>query len=340
MNLQENVSVLQKKLSKQDKLFHELRESPADALEGWARQTGEESISGVNLQELVKLRTQQLEDVVNDLQQTQIALMHAQKMESVGELATGMAHEINTPLQYIGGNLEFMQQAFEELTHCVATTMNLLEQSGIEDAAITARKKKVDFVLGRLPKAIEQSREGVDNLSRIVRAMRRFSHITEERVEANINDCIDSTLTVSKGEWKYIADVKFEADENLPNIHCLPGEINQALLNMIVNAAHAIEDKLGEDSHAKGEISIRTYHSNEFVCIEISDTGAGIPKEVEDRIFDQFFTTKEVGKGTGQGLAISRTIFVEKHGGKIDVISNPGEGTSFTIFLPRDWNPE
>lgn len=337
MNLQQNSISLKKKLTQQGKLFEELCSCSHELVSGQVDLSEKEPFSNADLQNLVTLKTEQLALVAEDLQKTQIALVHAQKMESLGELAAGMAHEINTPLQYIGGNLEFMQQAFDQLTKCVATTMNLLEQAQIDDESLNQDKRKVDFVLSRLPTAISQSREGVDNLSRIVRAMRRFSHITEEPVETNLNDCIDSTLTVSKAEWKYVANVNFEPDENLPNLICLPGDLNQALLNMIVNAAHAIEEKLGDHPEEKGEISIRTFFDDEDIAVEIQDTGMGIPREAQEKIFDQFFTTKEVGKGTGQGLAICRSIIVEKHGGRVAVTTAPSEGTTFTIYLPRDW---
>ena len=267
----------------------------------------------------------------------QAAFLHAQKMESMGELATGMAHEINTPLQYIGGNLEFLQEGFEELTGHMARIMNTLEQAGVYKGSEPSQGKKIDFVMKRLPIAIRQCRDGVENVSRIVNAMRRFSHLSGEPKEANLNECIESTLTVSKGEWKYLADIRFEADEQLPKLLCFPGELNQAFLNLIVNAVHAIEEKLGENPEQKGEIAIRTFFDERSIGVEISDTGAGIPEDMKSRVFDQFVTTKDVGKGTGQGLAICWSIVVDKHGGKIDMKSQQGVGTTFTVTLPRDW---
>lgn len=333
--MQEDTGSLQKKLSEKDKLFRELSTAPGFALGTTKVSLEPLQVSESRLEELVHIRTEQLEKAAKELQETQTALLHAQKMESLGELATGMAHEINTPLQYIGGNLDFLDQAFAELTQCVASSMNLFEDLGVEDSALQTRKKKIDFVLTRLPRAIQQSKEGVENVSRIVRAMRRFSHIAQDKVEADLNEAMDSTLTVSKGEWKYVADVEFEADPDLPKVVCFPGDLNQVFLNIIVNAAQAIEEKIGSNPEEKGRISIRISHDDENVLIKIADTGSGIPEEVSDRIFDQFFTTKEVGKGTGQGLAICRSIIVEKHKGTIDVQSNPDLGTTFALTIPR-----
>ena len=269
-----------------------------------------------------------------DLNEAQVALMHSQKMESLGALATGMAHEINTPLQYIGGNLEFMQQAFEEITQTMALCMNLLEEQGIDTESIQRRKNGLDFVMSRLPNAISKSLDGVDQVSRIVQAMRGFSHLSGEWLEMDINDCIDSVLTMSQSEWKYCADVNFDPQSNLPKVSCHPGQMNQAFLNVMLNAVQAVEQKCEQQAVEKGEISIRTFQEDNNVCVEISDTGAGIPKNIENRIFDQFFTTKEIGKGTGQGLAICRSILVDEHGGKIDVESSQGEGATFTVYLP------
>lgn len=340
MSLQESISTLQKELTQQDELIQSLNTQSEEAIRDWKYLSSEQLLDEASLQDLVAQKTQLLQTATEDLRDTQTALLHAQKMESVGELATGMAHEINTPLQYIGGNLEFMQHAFDELTRCLASAMNLLEESGIDENPLAERKKKIDFVMSRLPNAITQSKEGVENVSRIVRAMRRFSHISEDRVEADLNDALESTLTVSRGEWKYVADIELETDPNLPKLVCLPGDLNQVFLNLIVNSAHALEQQLGSNPKTKGVITIRTAHDEQNIYIEISDTGCGIPQELKGRIFDQFFTTKEVGKGTGQGLSICWSIIVDKHGGAVDMQSEVDAGTTFRVSLPRDWRPE
>lgn len=344
MNVQQDLISLHRQRSEQDKLVHDLSVS-ADG--GSALESFEESIpvdtddcDRATLEQLVGVRTNQLEAAVKDLNETQTALLHAQKMEAVGQLAAGMAHEINTPMHYIGGNLEFMKQAFDQLSRVAALAMNVIEEQGLEGHQLEDHKRKLEFILARLPSAVEQSIEGVATVSSIVSAMKRFSHLAEERVTADINEAITSTLTVSKGEWKYLADVNCELDPKLPELECLPGELNQAFLNMIVNAAHAIEEKIGSNSDEKGVISISTSFDDNDIRVSIADTGAGIPDSVVDRIFDPFFTTKQIGKGTGQGLSICRSIFVDKHGGRMNVESTSGEGTVFTIWLPRDWAPD
>jgi len=167
--------------------------------------------------------------------------------------------------------------------------------------------------------------------------MKEFSHPgSDEKTPTDLNKAIENTVTVARNEWKYVADLATDFDETLPPVLCLPGEINQVILNMIVNASHAIADVVGDGANGKGNITIRTRKMKEWAEIAIEDTGAGIPEEIRQRIFDPFFTTKEVGKGTGQGLSIAHNVVVEKHGGSIDVASEPGKGTTFTIRLPLE----
>jgi signal transduction histidine kinase len=164
--------------------------------------------------------------------------------------------------------------------------------------------------------------------------MKEFSHPAREKTATDLNRAIQSTITVASNEWKYVAEVEMDLDANLPSVHCSPAEFNQVVLNMVVNAAHAIADVVGDGGKGKGKIRVKTRPEGEWAVVEISDSGAGMPAHVQQRIFEPFFTTKEVGKGTGQGLAIAHNVIVDKHGGTIKVASAPGKGTTFTIRLP------
>jgi signal transduction histidine kinase len=194
----------------------------------------------------------------------------------------------------------------------------------------------IDFLLQEIPSALDQSLEGIERVSKIVRAMKDFSHPhSAEKTAIDINHAIESTITVARNEWKYVAQIETELDRTLPAVKCLPGEINQVILNLIVNAAHAINDVVG-GTEEKGTIRVTTARACEWVEIRISDSGTGIPKEVQPRLFEPFFTTKEVGKGTGQGLPIARSVVVDKHGGTISFESEIGKGTTFIVRLPLD----
>jgi len=187
-----------------------------------------------------------------------------------------------------------------------------------------------------VPRALEQTLEGVERVTKIVRAMKEFSHPAQEMTPLDLNAAIQSTLTVASNEWKYVAELSTDFDPALPPVNCLPGEFNQVILNIIVNAAHAISDVLHKASGDKGVITVTTRKLDGWAEICIADTGTGMPEEVKARIFDPFFTTKEVGKGTGQGLSIAHNVVVNKHAGKIEVDSEPGRGTCFTIRLPLE----
>ncbi|HDH97429.1 MAG TPA: histidine kinase, partial [Proteobacteria bacterium] len=213
-----------------------------------------------------------------------------------------------------------------------AVTEELIAE--VEEAV---RSADMEFLAEEVPKAIDESLDGIERIASIVRAMKEFSHPgLEEKVAIDINRAIQNTVTISRNEWKYVADVELDLDPNLPLVPCLPRDINQVLLNIIVNAAHAIADVVGEGRAAKGKITISTRHIGDWVEIRISDTGTGIPPEIRHRIFDPFFTTKEVGKGTGQGLSIAHSIVVDKHKGQIFFETEMGKGTTFFIRLPLE----
>ena len=270
-------------------------------------------------------------------------LLQAQKLESIGQLAAGIAHEINTPTQYVGDNVSFLQDGFTDLNRLLSEYDSLLGtlQDGATSPELVAKIRSLaqevdaEYLSQEIPQAIAQALEGIERISSIVHAMKQFAHPpAEEKVATNINKAIENTITVSRNEWKYVAEMATELDPDLPLVECLPGEINQVILNIIVNAAHAIGDVVGDGSNGKGKITISTRQEGDIVEIRISDTGGGIPDEIRGRIFDPFFTTKEVGKGTGQGLTIARSVVVDKHGGTIDIQSEKGHGTTFVIGLP------
>lgn len=275
----------------------------------------------------------------------EIQLRHAQKLESIGQLAAGIAHEINTPIQFVGDNTRFIKEAFNDIEKLAEVRDRLIEElkQGRESKDLLAEAEdlaeEIDLAYLRqeIPKAIDQSLEGIERVGDIVRAMKEFSHPgVEEKILLDINSAIQSTVTVSRNEWKYYAEMKLDLDPALPMVPCLPGDFNQVILNVVVNAAQAIRDKTDKDRDEKGVISISTSKSGPWAKIVISDTGMGMSEDVLPRIFDPFFTTKGVGKGTGQGLAITYSAVVDKHGGTIGVESQVGEGSVFTICLPLD----
>jgi PAS domain S-box-containing protein len=272
-------------------------------------------------------------------QQMEVQLRHAQKLEAIGQLAAGIAHEINTPIQYIGDNAVFLQDAFTDVLEFLGRLQCETSRGELPDpTTLKARIEALDlgYLKEEIPRAIQQTLEGVSRVSKIVSAMKDFSHpggATQERVD--LNRAIESTITVCRNEWKYVATLEQDLDPDLPEVACFPGEFNQVILNLLVNAAHAIEESLGgKDSGRMGLIRVSTRKQQDTVEIRISDTGIGIAKELQTRIFEPFFTTKAVGKGTGQGLSIARAVIVDKHKGQIDLRSAPGEGSTFILRLP------
>jgi len=288
--------------------------------------------------------------VGNDITEFKIMqgqLAQAQKLEAIGQLAAGIAHEINTPAQYVSDNLHFLQDSFESikdtidfLVHNFVAHKDKLPQEAIEKMNQVLEENDVNFFLEEIPKALIQSLEGMSRIARIVSSMKQFAHPgTDEKVYTDLNKAIENAREVSRNLWKYVADMETVLDPDLPQVYCYPAEINQVFLNMIVNAADAIKQKLGESDqqvHERGLIKITTRNLKDRIQIQIADTGCGIPEEIRDRIFEPFFTTKEVGKGTGQGLAIAHSIIVDKHNGSIKVQSELGQGSTFIIELPVD----
>ncbi len=273
----------------------------------------------------------------------------SQKLESIGRLAAGIAHEINTPIQYVSDNTVFLKRAFGLLINAMHGFEQLLEAAGrdtltpeaLREAERAARMTKVDFLLKQVPRAVEQSIEGLERVAHIVGAMKEFSHPNQGRMQPlDLAHAIETTVTVSRNEWKYVAEVETDFDPELPPVPCRRNEINQVLLNLIVNAAQAIAELTDGGSAGKGRITIETRCEDDLAVIRIGDTGPGVPEQIRELIFEPFFTTKKVGKGTGQGLAIARHVVVEKHGGELLVESEPGSGSVFVIMLPLEQEPQ
>ncbi|MEA2290413.1 MAG: two-component system, NtrC family, sensor kinase [Solirubrobacteraceae bacterium] len=264
-----------------------------------------------------------------------------QRLEAVGQLAAGIAHEINTPIQYVGDTVGFLDQAFTDVMSVadVHGELRRAAEAGSIDEELLARVREAEeqadlaYLSGRVPGAFARADEGIRQIGTIVRAMREFAHPSvADRVPVDLNDTVRNALVVTRSAYKLVADVDTDLGD-LPRVVCLGGDISQVLLNLIVNAAHAIEETVG-DSGRRGTIRIRTRREGDHVAISLADTGAGIPAEVAARVFDPFFTTKEVGRGTGQGLALARTMVVERHGGSLTFETEPGRGTTFHVRLP------
>jgi len=267
----------------------------------------------------------------------------AQKMESIGQLAAGVAHEINTPMQYMTDNLRFFQENFcllEGVVEAIQTISTLAHSKKLapthwEILHDAIQNADLEYLMTEIPRALQQSLEGAERVSKIVRAMKEFSHPgIEEKKPIDLNHALETTITVARNEWKYVADIELELDSTLPLVPCFPGELNQVFLNLLVNAAQAIGEIVDRGKDEKGRILVSTRQQGGVVEIRVGDTGPGIPEEIQQRIFEPFFTTKEVGKGTGQGLAIAHDTIVKKHDGQLFLESTVGKGATFIMQLP------
>jgi PAS domain S-box-containing protein len=262
--------------------------------------------------------------------QKQMQVAHASKLESIGQLAAGIAHEINTPTQYVGDNVRFLGDAFETVQKCIDDLSTLTEGASASRLA----DADMPYLREEIPKAIAQSLDGIKRIADIVGAMKEFSHPGQDRTPTDINHAIANTIKVATNEWKYVANITTEFDAALPSVPVIPGEFNQVILNIIVNAAHAIGETSASDTSRRGTIRVVTRRNADWAEVSITDDGCGMPPQIQERIFDPFFTTKPVGKGTGQGLSIAHNVIVTKHRGTISVSSEPGRGTTFTIRVP------
>jgi len=298
------------------------------------KQIGSDEIRGVVITihettELLKMN-EKLQQAYAELQQSQAQIFQQEKMASIGQLAAGVAHEINNPMGFISSNLSTMGKYMEKINVFEATLIEAVQDKGDTETVATLnelrKKMKIDFILEDINSLLLESRDGAERVRRIVQDLKSFSHVDEAECKAVcINENLDTTLNMLRNEIKYVADVEREYDQDLPMLLCFPQQLNQVFINILVNAAHAIE------SH--GLIKIKTLRESDDIVVRISDTGKGIAPENLTRVFEPFFTTKEVGKGTGLGLSISYDI-IKKHGGLMTVESEVGVGTTFTVRLP------
>lgn len=273
--------------------------------------------------------------------QTRTALYLAQKMDAIGRLASGIAHEINTPSQYVMDNVTFIRDSLTEIRQLLMADQALRASAEVchlplaQVAESIAAKIDITYLLEEMPKSMSQSLEGMGRIRKIVAAMREFTHpATETKIAVDVNHLIENTLTISHSEWKYVADTELHLAENLPPVSCMPSELSQVILNLIINAGHAIADSIPAGSGSLGRITISSMLDGDWVEIRIADTGGGIPQAIQELVFEPFFTTKAIGKGTGQGLALAWTVVVDKHLGTLAFESTLGSGTTFIVRLP------
>ena len=271
----------------------------------------------------LKERTIQLQTEIHQRKELETQLVHAQKMEAVGQLASGIAHEINSPSQFANDNILFLKDAVEGFI------------AEIDQTDKAPDEKEILFLKENAPQAVEQAKEGIGRITTIVKSMKNFAYrdANSEKKPNDLNQAIRSTSVVATNEWKYHADMQLNLDETLPMVPCNIGEINQVVLNLIVNGAHAIRDRFEDGQKGTLVVSSKHYPDADCAVISITDNGGGIPEKVQSRIFEPFFTTKDVGVGTGQGLAIAHNVIVKSHGGQIWFESKQGEGTTFHIKL-------
>lgn len=259
-------------------------------------------------------------------------LFQARKLESLGQLAAGIAHEINSPLQYVGDNLKFIANSMEKILACAKKFMVHVREGKAEKCDDV---HELEYFIEELPKAASESLEGVERVSHIIKSMKAFAHPgSGQKSPANLNRSVENTVTVSRNQWKYDCDLEVDLDPSLPLVPCFETEFNQVILNLIVNAVDAIRDAKAAKTIDRGKIRIATKLENNFAVVRVEDNGTGVPEKIRDQIFDHFFTTKEVGKGTGQGLAIAHNIIVQKHGGQLYLDTEYKNGAAFVIKLP------
>ncbi len=263
-----------------------------------------------------------------------------QRLASIGELSAGIAHEINTPTQFVGDTITFLSEAFEELDGLLEayrefTAAAADERLSPEHFARLAESEDIadiEYLRERVPAAFRRAQEGVQRVGKIVAAMRSLSPAQgHDKTLSDVNAALDGTLTVARGEFKYVAELQTDFGD-IPMVSCDIGEVSEVLLNLVINASHAMQDVYARTGR-RGTLTVATKRAGEDVLITIADTGGGIPAEVADRIFEPFFTTKASGRGTGQGLSIARRI-VQEHGGQLSFDVEAGHGTTFTICLP------
>ena len=318
----------------------------ADTLTEKWRVTEQAALKMSEMELAIQERTREIQKANEELQaeivERQLVenqLVQAQKLESIGQLAAGIAHEINTPIQYIGDSVDFLRSAVTSIEEVLGKYRLLHTASdGRDSAEVLARAQSaaeaadLEFLQAEIPRAFERTLDGITRVAKIVRAMKEFSFPgAHEHSYANINHALENTLVVARNEYKLLATVQTQFGE-LPDVNCNVSELNQVFLNLIVNAAHAIQES-GKDA-TTGVIAIRTSEAGGMVEVAIGDNGCGIAPEHVNKVFEPFFTTKEVGRGTGQGLSIARAAVVTRHGGTLTFESEVGRGTTFFVRVP------
>lgn len=270
---------------------------------------------------------QELEMLLSKIEEAQQQLLQSEKMAAIGQLAAGVAHEINNPVGFVNSNLGTLKTYVDSLFAVIDAHQAV--DAGADRKMLEAAQQKADleFLREDLPSLLHESQDGLNRVTKIVQDLKHFSRVDQaEHQLANLNEALESTLNVVWNEIKYKAEVVRELGD-IPEIECVPAQINQVFMNLLVNAAQAIEQR--------GSITLRSGLENGYVWFEFADTGKGMNAETVKRIFEPFYTTKPVGQGTGLGLSISYDIIVKKHGGRIDVSSEPGQGTTFRLWLPQ-----
>lgn len=285
----------------------------------------------------------ELGPVVSELRHAQTQLLHSQKLEALGSMAAGIAHEINTPAQFASDNSSFLRKAYGKLLYALRAYEALVEdlEQGPPTSARLARERqlmeriKLQFLIEEIPHALDGVQEGLSRIGSFVRAVKEFSHPSNDLPAlVNLHEIIENAITVSRNEWKYVAELTTDFALELPPVPCLREELGQVLVNLIINAAQAIQSNLDLGNVSRGLIRVVTRAGNGCAEVRVSDNGCGIPEAIKHRVFEPFFTTKPVGTGTGQGLAIAYAVVVEKHHGKILFDSLEGRGTTFILHLP------
>jgi PAS domain S-box-containing protein len=285
---------------------------------------------------------------ISERKNLEFQLRQAQKLEAIGQLAAGIAHEINTPTQYVGDNTTFLKDSWQSIADLLDLSLAIRRAAG--DGGIPqelldrfdrqVEQSDLEYLLTEIPRALEQSLDGVQRVAKIVKGMKEFSHPgSEEKRALDINRAIENTITVARHEWKYVADVVTEFGADLPLVPCLIGEFNQVILNLIINAAHAIDAAIAKGLRDKGRIVIRTRRDGPWAEVAVKDNGIGMAADVQSRVFEPFFTTKPLGKGTGQGLTLSHAAIVKRQKGQLWFETEPGQGTTFFIRLPLETDP-
>ena len=266
------------------------------------------------------------------------SLFEARKAEALGTLAAGIAHEINTPIQFISDNLRFLTKAHCDLLDLVRHCEDALaREAGADEIHEYEDEIDLQFLRDEIPRALAQSTDGLRRVTRIVAAMRHFTRGGADREDLDINKAVEDAVLVSRSQWKMVADVRMELDPALPPVNCVPTEIKQTLLNLIMNAGQAVADAPDDDTEVTGKrglISVSSAQNNGCIEVRVSDNGPGIPEDIRDKIFDPFFTTRDVGQGTGQGLTLAYASVVRRHGGELTFQTETGKGTTFTMSLP------